>query len=367
MLFLKINIKVIVLKLILLFSKMRFYLGLFLFLILIFPVLAQEPFKLQINYEQSDIPKEPDYSLVESWTALPTIIDMADSLPQKANLIDLQKSATADVFYIYPTIFTYKPEDNYQWNASVDNQTLNEQIDKLAVLNQCTAFNGSCKIYAPRYRQAHYSAFTTSDLVSASKALSLAYSDVKEAFKYYLENYNNGRPIVIASHSQGTLHAKALLKEFFDGKLLQKQLVEAYLIGMPIKENEFESIKPSNDPGDVGGFVTWNTFNKGFYPSYYNAGLNDAICTNPLTWKTDEQYAPKELNSGGIGPNFNFVKNPVDAQVKDGMLWINKPYVRGRMFIKTQIWHKADINLYWMNIRENVALRIANFNNNYGE
>jgi hypothetical protein len=45
---------------------------------------------------------------------------------------------------------------------------------------------------------------------------------VKTAFLYYLQHYNNGRPIIIASHSQGATHGKRLLKEFFDGKELQK-------------------------------------------------------------------------------------------------------------------------------------------------
>ena len=33
----------------------------------------------------------------------------------------------------------------------------------------------------------------------------------KAAFQYYLEHYNNGRPFIIASHSQGTYHAKRLI------------------------------------------------------------------------------------------------------------------------------------------------------------
>jgi pimeloyl-ACP methyl ester carboxylesterase len=200
--------------------------------------------------------------------------------------------------------------------------------------------------------------------------LDLAFEDVKTAFEYYLEHYNNGRPIVIAGHSQGTLHAARLLKEYFDNKELGKQLVEAYLIGMPIPENAFETIKPSNAPAATGGFVTWNTFQTGYYPTYYDNGLNKAICTNPLTWKTDEEYASRKLNTGGIGLKFKFFKNAVDAQVKDGLLWINKPYVPGRIFIRTKIWHAADINLYWMNIRENVALRVTKFvneNNNDGK
>jgi hypothetical protein len=331
---------------------------------------AQKPFELKVTFEESEIPESPNYELSANWSALPEMKDMADSLPNAPGIYDGQKEALADVFFIYPTIFTKKPTDRFQWNANLKNEDFNAEVDKSTILNQCSAFNGSCRVYAPRYRQAHYSAFTTDDLVSAKKALDLAYEDVKKAFDYYLKHHNNGRPIVIAGHSQGTLHAKNLLKEYFDGKELKKQLVEAYLIGMPIKENAFETIDASNSPESFGGFVTWNTFQTGYYPNYYMDGLNNAICTNPLTWKTDEEYASRKLNSGGIGLKFKFFKNPVDAQVKDGLLWINKPYVPGRIFIRTKIWHAADINLYWMNIRENVGLRVAQFlneNNNNGK
>ena len=325
---------------------------------------AQKPYKLEMSYEDSPLPPGPNYSLNEHWSALPMMKDMADSLPIGSNLVDMQASAVADVFYIYPTIFTSKPNNEYQWNTDVNDSRMNASVDNSAVLNQSSAFNGTCKVYSPRYRQAHYSAFTTSDKASAAKALALSYEDVRAAFEYYIEHYNQGRPIVIAGHSQGTIHAAHLVKDYFDGKPLQEQLVEAYLIGMPIKHDAFQNIEASNSADHVGGFVSWNTFKKGYIPKYYNNGLHEAICTNPLTWKTDEVYAGKELNAGGVGLKFKFEEELSDAQVNNGLLWINKPFVKGRMFINIKIWHKADINLFWMNIRENVALRIAEFNKN---
>lgn len=33
--------------------------------------------------------------------------------------------------------------------------------------------------------------------------LELAYENIKCAFEYYMENYNDGRPIVVAGFSQG--------------------------------------------------------------------------------------------------------------------------------------------------------------------
>ncbi len=330
-------------------------------LFLIFTSNAQIPYKLTVDFDEKNIPPPPDYSSQQSWCALPQMKDMADSLPIGSGLKDGQQGAQADVFFIHPTIYTGEPTNTYYWNADVYDDKMNKQVDESTILNQATAFNGSCRVFAPRYRQAHYSAFTTTNPENKLKSLTLAYEDVKKAFEYYLENYNNGRPIVIAGHSQGTIHAKLLLKDYFENKPLKNQLVEAYLIGIATAASEFDEIKPSQTASQTGGFVTWNTFLKGYYPDYYTNGLNKAVCTNPLTWTCDETYAPKELNSGGVGLKFKFAKNPADAQVHKGMLWINKPYVPGRMFLKTKIWHRADINLYWMNIRENVALRLENF------
>ena len=152
------------------------------------------------------------------------------------------------------------------------------------------------------------------------------------------------------------------MKEFFDGKPLQKQLVEAYLVGIATQATTFENIKPSDSPESFGGFVSWNTFARDFYPKYYEKnGLQNAVSTNPLTWKLDKKYASKEQNHGGVGLKFTFAPQAADAQNYGGMLWINKPYIRGRALINTKIWHKADMNLFWQNIRENVTLRIENF------
>ncbi len=324
-------------------------------------LVAQNSVILTVHFDSSPPPKAPNYALNEAWAALPTKEDAADKTPLKSNLKEKQADAKADVFFLHPTTFTYEPKNQYIWNADIEDAELNAKTDNSTILNQASAFNSSGKIYAPRYRQAHYYSFLTPNAEDKKQALDLAYSDIKAAFEYYLKNWNQGRPIIIASHSQGTVHAKRLLKEYFDGKPLQKQLVEAYLIGIATQPDTFENIKPSQSPEEIGGFVSWNTFARGFTPEYYKNGLSTAVCTNPLTWKCNEDFAPKELNKGGVGLKYTFVKQAADAQSHQGMLWINKPYVRGRAFLKTKVWHVADINLFWMNIRENVDLRLEKY------
>jgi len=166
----------------------------------------------------------PDYHNLDFWASHPAKVDSADAVPAQSDLINLQEFVDVDVFFIHPTTLMKNSKKN--WNAFLDNHKLNKKTDKTTIKYQASIFNESCKVYAPRYRQAHYRSYKaiTKDNKNpkVKKAFEMAYADVKAAFQHYLENYNNGRPIVIASHSQGTTHSMKLLKEFFDGKPLQE-------------------------------------------------------------------------------------------------------------------------------------------------
>ncbi len=319
------------------------------------------PFQLKSHFSENLIPAVPDYSKTEYWASLPTKSDPADRVPLKSALKEGQAEAKVDVFFMHPTVFTKKPENKYEWNADVNDAKMNESIDNSTILNQASAFNGSGKIYAPRYRQAHYHAFRTQDANDKKKSLDLAYTDIKAAFEYYLKNYNSGRPIVIASHSQGTVHATRLLKEYFDGKPLQKQLVAAYIIGIATQPNSFKDITPCKSADETGCFISWNTYGRDYYPTSHKAGLSTAVSTNPLTWTLDSTYAPASMNKGGVGLKFTLYPNIVDAQNHEGMVWVNRPNITGSKLVKNQSWHIADINFFYVNIRENLALRIEKY------
>ena len=68
-----------------------------------------------------------------------------------------------------------------------------------------SAFNRADEIWAPKYRQAVAGAFLT-DKPEAGKAIDAAYADVREAFRYFLASVPKDEPIVLAGHSQGSLH-----------------------------------------------------------------------------------------------------------------------------------------------------------------
>lgn len=321
----------------------------------------QTPYVLTTRWKDAPQPAAADYADPNSWSALPSRFDAADLVPRKSSLKDNQAESKADVFFIHPTIFTYKPENEYVWNASMSDAALNMRTDSSTILNQATAFNAAGRVFAPRYRQAHYQAFVTEYKEDKAAALDLAYSDVKRAFEYYLAKENKGRPIIIAGHSQGTVHATRLLKEYFDGKELGKQLVAAYIIGIATPKNTFSQIPVCTSPNQTGCFIAYTTFLQGYLPPWHPGTATELASVNPLTWSTDEVFASKEKNIGGVSYGFKYVKEFADAQNHLGVLWANTPYVPGRSFVKLKNWHKADINLYYQNIRENAVLRVNTF------
>lgn len=320
------------------------------------------PPKVNAQFNLDQAPPSPNYSNDDHWAALPWKKDMADSVPN-SQVKDMQASASVDVFFIHPTLFLGEVTGlKYCWNADVNDGDMNSRVDGSSILNQASVFNGSCRVFAPRYRQAHIFSFFTSDKESGQAALNLAYEDVKSAFAYYLEHFNKGRPFIIAGHSQGTLHGGMLLRDVIEGTSLEKQLVAAYIIGMPIQSSFFSKLPVCESPNQTDCYVTWATYQKGFFPYNYSS-YKGGVCVNPLTWTRDSTWVSRKMNLGGITWKFNKVKRKINgAQVKDGILWIDKPHVPGRVFIKMENYHVADYNLFWFNMRENVRNRVEAFN-----
>ncbi len=316
---------------------------------------------MRVEYIEEKIPAPPDYSNTYFWSALPDKKDSADHIPSKSpvELFDGQENAAVDVFYIYPTQFFSRNA----WNADVRDEKLNNLIDGRAVKNQASVFNGSCKIYIPRYRQATYNAYFSLTDPDALKSFELAYEDVKNAFQYYLDHYNNGRPIIIAGHSQGTTHAKWLLRDFFDGKELQKQLVCSYLLGMPVYENEFKYITPSDSASQTGCYITWRSYLEGEEPKqrFVLKNKDSVVVINPLTFSRDLNKAATDWNKGALGRDSETIFPSVcSAQIHDDIVWVSRPDVPGKRFIPKNL-HIADYNLYWLTIRENVRIRIDQY------
>ena len=319
-----------------------------------------QAFKSNYTFKSKD--GKPDYTDLHYWAAHPWKWYPSDSVAKP--LRHEPRDTSTDVFFLYPTSYTMKLKTKKQ-NADIDDDYINAKTDYSSILYQASVFNSQSRVFSPRYRQAHITNFFSKDQKKAAAAFAVAYEDVKVAFQYYLNNWNNGRPIIIAAHSQGSLMAEQLLKEFFDSPegsvqpVLKNKLVVAYIIGWPVPKEYFTSLKMCTDSLQTGCICSWRTVRNGFIPFYLKNEKGNSYVTNPLTWTMSNEYASKQLNKGSVLTNFNKVyKQTTDAQISNGLLNVKKPKFPGSFLYFSKNYHVGDINLYYMNIRENVRQRI---------
>ena len=318
----------------------------------------------ELDFEQMAAPNPPDYSDDQYWAALPDKQDPSDQMPEGV----VREDAGVAVFFVHPTSYFGKT-----WNQPLDHADANWIVDERVLRHQASVFNGCCDVYAPRYRQATFFSFMDQD-DNAEKALELAYADVVAAFESFLSRINPGQPFVIAGHSQGTRHATQLVREEVTGTLLQDRLVAAYLVGFSVTYPELAALPACDSPTQTSCAIGWNAMEGGSGGAF--GGGRQLLCTNPLNWRDNGDYAAHELNAGAIGyltyglaeEGEDYEVMPVeigiaDAEcVEDGSLAIME--LRSEAFPQRMFgssMHVYDYSLFHMNIRENVATRISAF------
>lgn len=315
------------------------------------------------EYEKIDWEDQPNYSQLKNWAAHPAKLDPSDSVPAQL-LNNHAHKQLADVFFIHPTTYLDPTQPN-GWSASLKDIALNINTDYSTILNQASVFNEVGTVYAPRYRQAHIKSYypvTKIDTMYALAAFELAYQDVKHAFDYYLAHHNQNKPIILAAHSQGSTHAKRLLKEYFDNKPLSKQLIAAYIVGMAIDPADFTNIKACETPTETGCICAWRTYKEGFIAPFVQLEKFKSIVTNPITWNSNQPIAKRDANKGSVLYNFNKILPKVaGAIVHEGVLWTPKPKFFGNFLYNTSNYHIADFNLYYISIRKNATDRAVQY------
>ena len=317
------------------------------------------------------VPQAPDYDNPKAWALNPHLNPSQRLQEPKGFSRRVQGIETggqgmpAEVFFIHPTMLLEGPA----WNADLDDEEMNESVDVWPIRHQASAFAGAGRVFAPRYRQAHVRIFSLGDSPSWAAA-EIAYQDVKAAFLRFLE-WSDGRPIVLAGHSQGSFHGRRLLQEFFDGKALSERLVAAYLPGMDMYAHEFDALPLCREPTQTGCLCTWMTYGKGHLPPWLlrkmtEPGFTPVLITHPATWNASELSSDYADHLGVLRPSFRLSKaRALKGQITpEGVLWVDPPKVFGGKVLQRDNWHSGDINLFWLNVHQNAATRAMEWASN---
>lgn len=324
------------------------------------------------HYEEPAKGSGPDYSQGASWIARPGLAgDPSVWVPE--GVIPARIAEPAATFYVHPT--TYLERD--RWNALLDASGEPANRARLFIESQAGAFNNVSDIWAPKYRQAAYGAFLLKN-EDAQKALDLAYRDVLAAFDAFLAAQPAGKPIILAGHSQGSLHLLRLLAERKEA--LSGRLVAAYLAGWPVgisSDLPATGAAACSNPRQIGCLLSWQSFrdpaNTGLVTRAWvgTEGLTgaprmreDMLCTNPLTGTKDGAAAPA-ANGGTLVPDggltrANLEPGRVGARCDKGFLLIDGDVPNlGPYVLPGNNYHVYDYALFWGSIRADAERRLA--------
>jgi hypothetical protein len=233
-------------------------------------------------------------------------------------------------------------------------------------------YDTGTRFFAPYYRQIALH-FYEEDAAAREPALAIAYEDVKAAFTYYMEHYNEGRPIILAGFSQGADLCLRLLKDCFADEATNQLLVACYAIGWSITEEEmaeYPHLTFASGESDTGVIVAFNSEAENVGNSFVLPAGSKTLAINPLNWRTDSTPADKSLNLGACFTNY-------DGEITTEIPQLTGAYVdevRGALkvtdvtpeeypaylsFCEDGVYHLYDYQFFYRNLQQNVQTRLA--------
>lgn len=289
-----------------------------------------------------------------------------------------QRRGDAAIFFVHPTSHLTRSG----WNASLDDAEANWRAT-LFTRGMASSLAGAGDVWAPRYRQAALGAFLTDDVDTANRALSAAFNDVDAAFEQFLEEIPPDRPIILAGHSQGSLHVMRLLAYRIARRPVARRIAAVYLVGWPVSmtaDLPALGLPACANAESSGCILSWQSFGEPADPAMIvnvydqTIGLNNLpragtrmLCVNPISGLLD--------GGAEAGASLGTVK--ADSNLDDGELFLPGVAARcddaaagGRGFLSIgegpdlggfllpgNNYHVYDYPLFWANIRADARHR----------
>jgi len=293
-------------------------------------------------------------------------LDYADD----SNWIDIQKNGTkdVDVFFLCPTAAVLAEGEC----ATIDEM---KELAPSVRASMASAYETCANVYMPYYRQIPFCRVPpfNRDGIKYRKALqdNIPYDDVQAALDYYFENYNNGKPFILAGHSQGSCMSLVVLENYMkEHPEYYKRMIAAYVLGWAPSREYLASnphLKFAEGETDTGVIVSWNIIGPGAVERTIVVPEN-AVVINPINWKLDDTYAGPEENRGSFIDGKNLM-NYADAKIN-----LEKGYVESNTELEYLVspipnilgdksLHNGDYALFYNNIRENAIARVNAYMN----
>jgi hypothetical protein len=175
-----------------------------------------------------------DYTKAESWLCRPDRasdacdVDLDTTIVKADGTLQVEKFMPAanpaiDCFYVYPTV---------SLDTTANSDLMPGPEEEQVVRAQFARFASQCRLFAPMYRQVTLTSLRAAIAGMATMPdRTLGYRDVLAAWRWYMQNENKGRGVVLIGHSQGSGVIVQLIREQIDPDPTKVPLLAAFVPG----------------------------------------------------------------------------------------------------------------------------------------
>ncbi|MEG0075350.1 MAG: DUF3089 domain-containing protein [Eubacterium sp.] len=301
-----------------------------------------------------------NYSETDNWLRLPKALKKVD------------------IFYLYPTAYYKTQKGPLICETTHRGMRLRAQEH---LFTKGSVFDTIGNIYAPYYRQASLECLMDNSPKSKMLFKDGPIQSILSAFDYYIKHYNNGRPFILAGHSQGSMLLLYILSTYFKKfPQVQKQMIAAYVIGYAVTQNflmDNSHLHFATSKNDIGVIISYNTET----PHYHGHNLTllpNAIAINPISFTLSDTPAPASKSLGarltlrdtnGILIGLKDMPHYADATLNLRRGTVMCSTVSSLDFkipnlesvFPKGVLHTADYQLYYYDLRHNAQERVNAF------
>ncbi len=306
----------------------------------------------------------PETTAAPESTEAPGLEALDYSLPENWAYYAVGDNKPVDVFLICPTVDTRSERNALDLNEKLKGRFVN------ALDMEKGIYEETARMFSPYYRQMSINAYRL-PAEEREAARQIAYRDVADAFRWYLDHENHERGLILAGFSQGAELCLDLLKEFYGGDSteavkLRANLVTVYAIGWNLTKEtteEYPQIIPAAGERDTGSVVCFDCEDGTLSGTVIIPEGITTLSINPLNWMTDGTPADKSLNLGavmstGAAPQPGlcgcYIGSRGELVVPDVS---PKDYPPGLDIFPEGAYHLYDYMFFFENLRQNIKAR----------
>ena len=265
-----------------------------------------------------------------------------------------------DVLYLVSTevLSAKDAEGNVSWMSQLVPEDRDAMRGEMAWVEK-NMFHGEFNLSAPYYHQFTFDALCQLDGDRFKEVYRRVAEEACQAFDYYMEHENRGRPFILAGFSQGAMLTLDILRHMSDEQY--SRMIACYTIGYRLSAEDLQHphIKAATDESGRGVVVSFNSTQTrdAIWPLVSEGA---ATCINPFNWKTDATPASFCFNGTANTVHVDTEENVLIVETDDPQYY--RSYYDAATFyqdagVSPCNLHHWDLLFYAGQIHDNALLR----------